>query len=59
LEMITYAGIGVAMGNAQKTVKDAADYITRSNDEDGVAYAMNRFLKLEMKEFTHEEVEYE
>ncbi len=59
LEMINYAGIGVAMGNAQKTVKDAADYITRSNDEDGVAYAMNRFLKLEMKEFTHEEVEYE
>lgn len=59
LEMITFAGIGVAMGNAQKTVKDAADYITRSNDEDGVAYAMNRFLKLEMEEFTHEEVEYE
>ena len=59
LEMIAYAGVGVAMGNAQKVVKDAADYITRSNDEDGVAYAMNRFLKLDMKEFTNEEVEYE
>ncbi len=57
LEMIAYAGVGVAMGNAQKVIKDAADFITLSNDEDGVAYAMNRFLKLGMKEFTHEEVE--
>lgn len=59
LEMIAYAGVGVAMGNAQKVIKDAADYITLSNDEHGVAYAMNRFLKLDMEEFIHEEVEYE
>lgn len=58
-EMIAYAGIGVAMGNAQKVIKDAADYITRSNDEDGVAYALNKFLNLNMTEFTSEEVEYE
>ncbi|WP_312650832.1 Cof-type HAD-IIB family hydrolase [Proteiniclasticum sp.] len=57
LEMIVHAGVGVAMGNAQKVIKDAADYITLRNDEDGVAYAMNRFLKLDMIEFKHEEVE--
>lgn len=59
LEMIAYAGVGVAMGNAQKVIKEAADYITRSNDADGVAYAMNKFLNLNMTEFTSEEVEYE
>ncbi len=37
LSMINYAGLGVAMGNAQKEVKDAADLITLTNDEDGVA----------------------
>ena len=35
--MIKYAGVGVAMANAQEEVKAAADYITASNDEDGVA----------------------
>ena len=31
------AGVGVAMANAQDKVKEKADYITKSNDEDGVA----------------------
>ena len=34
ISMIEYAGTGVAMGNAQPAVKDAADYITGTNDED-------------------------
>lgn len=37
LSMILAAGCGVAMGNARQEVKNAADYITASNDEDGVA----------------------
>ena len=43
LSMIKFAGIGVAMGNAEKIVKDSADYITGSNDEDGVAEAIEKF----------------
>lgn len=41
VEMIEYAGIGVAMGNAEKDVKQKANYITLSNNEDGVG----NFLK--------------
>lgn len=36
LSMIEYAGLGVAMGNAKEEVKKIANYITDSNDEDGV-----------------------
>lgn len=36
MTMIRYAGIGVAMANAQEKVKQAADFITDSNDEDGI-----------------------
>ena len=36
--MIRYAGLGVAMANAQESVKQVADYITRSNNEDGIAH---------------------
>lgn len=34
--MIKYAGIGVAMDNAEEEVKRKADYIALSNEEDGV-----------------------
>lgn len=37
LKMIQAAGLGVAMGNAQDIVKNAADWVTATNDEDGVA----------------------
>lgn len=37
LEMIRASGLGVAMENAQETVKQEADWITKSNEEDGVA----------------------
>ena len=36
LEVIREAGIGVAMGNAMKEVKEAADYVTSSIEEDGI-----------------------
>ncbi len=43
ISMIEYAGIGVAMGNAQDIVKEKADFITKSNAEDGVANAIDIF----------------
>lgn len=42
--MIAFAGLGVAMANAQPEVKEVADYITTSNDEDGVALVIDRFM---------------
>jgi len=44
LPMIQYAGMGVAMGNAVDAVKAAADYITVTNSEDGVAHAILELL---------------
>jgi hydroxymethylpyrimidine pyrophosphatase-like HAD family hydrolase len=41
--MIKTAGIGVAMGNADPRVKDVADFVTDTNDNDGVAKAIRRF----------------
>lgn len=43
IPMIQYAGIGVAMGNAGETIKQQADYITASVDDDGVALALKHF----------------
>lgn len=40
LEMIQWAGIGIAMGNASPQVKTAANYITKSNEEDGIVHAL-------------------
>ena len=45
ISMIQYAGLGVAMANAQQKVKDVADYITvRNNDEDGIAEVIEKFF---------------
>lgn len=45
ISMISLAGLGVAMENAQESVKEAADFITKSNDDDGVLYVINKFMK--------------
>lgn len=44
LSMIEYAGMGVAMGNAEEYVKKRADFITYSNKEHGVARALEQIL---------------
>ena len=44
ISMIKYAGVGVAMGNAQPAVKEAADYITDTNDRDGLVEVMEKFI---------------
>jgi len=43
-EMIKYAGLGVAMGNAEDEIKNMADFITKSNEEDGVSYVIDKFI---------------
>ena len=47
LQMLKKCGIGVAMANASDMVKDAADDITLSNEEDGVGYWLNGYFHLE------------
>ena len=42
--MLRYAGLGVAMGNAQQSVKAAADVVTGSNDEDGLVPVIERYI---------------
>jgi len=42
--MLELAGIGVAVANAWGGLKDHADYITESNDDDGVAIAVEKFV---------------
>lgn len=41
LSMLEYAGVSVAMENGTENVKNTALHITKSNDENGVAYAIN------------------
>ena len=44
IDMIKYAGLGVAMGNAHEKVKAIADYVTYTNEEDGLAHVIEKFI---------------
>jgi Cof subfamily protein (haloacid dehalogenase superfamily) len=44
IEMLRYAGIGVAMGNAPGAVKAAADWVTTTLEKDGVSRAIERWI---------------
>ncbi len=44
LDMLRNAGLAVAMENAEECVRREADFITLSNDENGVAYAIRKFV---------------
>lgn len=46
LEMIEYAGVGVAMGNAIDELKAVAKHVTGSNEEDGIGVFLEEYLKL-------------
>ncbi|MEG0887628.1 MAG: Cof-type HAD-IIB family hydrolase [Bacteroides sp.] len=48
VSMLQLAGLGVAMGNAPDSVKICADMITASNDEDGVAVAIEKAILAEI-----------
>lgn len=45
IDMLKFVGIGVAMGNAESCVKESADYITNSVDDDGIMEAFKKFIK--------------
>lgn len=44
ITMIEYAGVGVAMANAQEQVKQAADFVTDSNDRDGIVRVIEKYV---------------
>jgi HAD-superfamily hydrolase, subfamily IIB len=44
IDMIEYAELGIAMGNAPREVKERANEVTFTNDEDGVAKALEKYL---------------
>lgn len=44
IEMLSFAGTGVAMGNAHPEIRKVADYVTCSNEEEGVAEALEKFI---------------
>ena len=55
LSMLKLAGMGVAMQNAAPEVRAEADYITLSNEEDGVAAALEHFSKKDFYPFTFQQ----
>ena len=44
ISMVKYGGLGIAMGNAKPEVTAVADYITSSNEEDGIAEVVEKFI---------------
>ena len=44
ISMIELAGLGVAMKNAKESVKNVANYITDTNEENGVGKVINKFI---------------
>lgn len=46
IDMLEYAGLGIAMGNAPEEVKKHANDITLTNDEDGVSEALKKYVTL-------------
>ena len=51
LSMIEFAGLGVAMENAVRPVRSSADYVTFSNNDDGVAHVVEKFLLYTDRDF--------
>ena len=43
-DLIETAGLGVAMGNAIPSLKEIADYVTRTNNEEGVRHVIEKFV---------------
>ena len=48
LDMLQYAGLSIAMGNAPDEIKRAAKEVTASNNEDGIALVLNRIFSREI-----------
>jgi len=44
IDLIKECGVGIAMGNAVPKLKEIANYVTKSNDEDGIAFFLNSYI---------------
>lgn len=44
ISMLKYVGTGVAMSNAEQALKDVSQYVTLSNEEDGIAKALYKYI---------------
>lgn len=44
LSMLNFAGLGVAMGNSRDEIKNMSDYVTSSNNEEGVAKVIEKYI---------------
>jgi hydroxymethylpyrimidine pyrophosphatase-like HAD family hydrolase len=42
--MLKASGFAVAMGNAKESIKKIADFVTKTNDEAGIAYALKKLV---------------
>lgn len=45
ISMIEFAGLGVAMENAKPLVKESANFITKSNDDEGILFVIDEFMR--------------
>jgi Cof subfamily protein (haloacid dehalogenase superfamily) len=52
-DMIQLAGLGVAIGDAPEIVKDSANWITRSNDQNGVGYMVKEVFRKQLRVDNH------
>ncbi|MEX6147671.1 HAD hydrolase family protein [Providencia hangzhouensis] len=46
IQMLQYASVSVAMGNALEPIRQMVKFVTTTNDEDGVAVAINKFINV-------------
>ncbi|WP_203364132.1 HAD family hydrolase [Bacillus sp. REN10] len=53
-QAVQQAGMGIAMGNADPEVKEAADWITRTNRQEGIAYVVKELLRHQRKNTAEE-----
>jgi hydroxymethylpyrimidine pyrophosphatase-like HAD family hydrolase len=51
--MLSYVGLPIAMENGVQKVKEAARWIAPSNDQNGVAWALDEILKLNRKSYVN------
>ncbi len=49
VEVISQVGLGVAMGNSPRQLKDVADWVTRSNEQNGVSYMVREVFRKQMR----------
>ena len=49
MEMVKRAGLGVAMENGEEALKEIADFVTKSNNKEGVAYSIEKYCDLKLE----------